>query len=69
MSQSPEGYKMKKIYIVKGYNSWTNNQLIRAFSSESEAAKFSDGLTEPHIQVLGYKSTAQLVNSLLGVTQ
>lgn len=58
---------MKKIYIVKGYNSWTNNQLIRAFSSESEADKFLEGLTDPHIQVLGYKSTAQLVNTLLGV--
>ena len=58
---------MKKIYIVKGYNSWTNNQLIRAFSSESEADKFIEGLTDPHIQVVGYKSTAQLVNALLGV--
>jgi hypothetical protein len=57
---------MKKIYIAKGYNSWTNQQILRAFQSENEAEAFIQGLTDPSIQVLGYKSTVQLVNSLLG---
>jgi hypothetical protein len=58
---------MKKIYIGKGYNSWTNKEYIRAFSTEQEADSFINGLTEPHIQVISYKNTADLVNHLLGV--
>ncbi len=59
---------MKKLYIAKGYNSWTNKELIRSFESEQEADSFIQGLTDPHIQVIGYKSTTQLVNTLLGVS-
>jgi hypothetical protein len=58
---------MKKIYIAKGYNSWTNKQILMAFQFETEADAFIQGLTDPSIQVLGYKSTVQLVNSLLWV--
>lgn len=57
---------MKKVYIAKGYDSFNNKALIRAFMTEAEADQFIQGLTDPHIQVLGYKSTAQLVNVLLG---
>lgn len=57
---------MKKVYIAKGYNSFTNKELIKAFSTEKEANAFLEGLTDPHLQVLGYKTTTQLVNSLLG---
>jgi hypothetical protein len=57
---------MKKLYIASGYNSWTNKELIRAFSSETEADKFLENLTNPHIQVFSYKSTADLANLLLG---
>jgi hypothetical protein len=57
---------MKKLYIARGYNSWTNKQILRAFHCEKEANSFVEGLTDPSIQVLGYKSTVQLVNSLLG---
>jgi hypothetical protein len=56
---------MKKIYIAKGYNSWTNNQVWKAFSTENEADAFIEGLTDPHIHVMAYKSTTQLVNALL----
>jgi len=59
------GLIMKKIYIVNGYNSWTNKDIIRAFTSESEADKFIEGLTNPHIHIIGYKSTIELVNHLL----
>jgi hypothetical protein len=58
---------MNKVYIAKGYNSWTNKELIRAFTNEAEADKFMENLTEPHITVMSYKSTVQLVNTLLGV--
>lgn len=57
---------MKKVFIAKGYDSFNNKALIRAFMTEAEADQFIQGLTDPHIQVLGYKSTAQLVNTLLG---
>jgi len=56
---------MKKIYVTKGYNSWTNQELVRAFTTEKEADSFINGLTEPHIQVINYKNTADLVNHLL----
>jgi hypothetical protein len=56
---------MKKIYVTKGYNSWTNQELVRAFTTKKEADSFIEGLTEPHIQVINYKNTADLVNHLL----
>jgi hypothetical protein len=58
---------MNKIYIGSGYNSWTNKEHIRAFKTEKEADSFINGLTEPHIQAINYKNTADLVNHLLGV--
>ena len=57
---------MNRIYIAKGYNSWTNKEILKAFQSEQEADSFIQGLTDPHIQVIGYKNTTQLVNTLLG---
>lgn len=56
---------MKKIYIAKGYNSWTNNQIWQAFSTKNEADFWLQGLTDPHIVIMAYKSTTQLVNVLL----
>lgn len=56
---------MKKLYIARGYNSWTNKELVKAFSTEQEADSFIDGLTDPHIQVISYKSTIQLMNYFL----
>jgi len=56
---------MKKLYIAKGYNSWTNREILRAFNSEPEADAFIQGLTDPHIHIMTYKSTTQLVNALL----
>ena len=56
---------MKKIYLVHGYNSWTNKHIIRAFSNKEDAEVFINGLTDPHLQVLAYKSTDDLVNALL----
>jgi hypothetical protein len=58
---------MRKIYISKGYNSWTNQELIKAFTTEKEADSFINGLTEPHIQVISYKNTADSINHLLEV--
>ena len=57
---------MKKLYIARGYNSWANKPLVKAFNSEKGANQYIQGLTDPHIQVLAYKNTTQLVNHLLG---
>jgi hypothetical protein len=56
---------MRKLYIAKGYNSWNNKELMRAFNTEDEADAFIQNLTDPHIHVMAYKSTTQLVNCLL----
>lgn len=56
---------MKKLYIATGYNSYTNKEIRQAFNSEAEADKFLDGLTDPRIQVIAYKSTVELINHLL----
>lgn len=62
-----KGFNMKKIYIATGYNSYTQQTLLKAFTSQAEADKFLEGLTDPRINVMGYKSTADLVNKLLKV--
>jgi hypothetical protein len=56
---------MNKVYIANGYNSYTNKELIRAFQTEQEADSFISGLTDPHIHIIKYKSTTELVNHLL----
>jgi hypothetical protein len=56
---------MKKLYIASGYNSYTNKEIRQAFNSEAEADKFLEGLTDPRIQVISYKSTVELINHLL----
>ena len=58
---------MKKIYIATGYNSYTNKAILKAFTSQAEADKYLEGVTDPKINVMGYKSTADLVNKLLKV--
>ena len=57
---------MRKLYIAKGYNSWNNKELHRAFKTEKEADQFMNGLTDPHLVVMSYNTTTQLVNTLLG---
>ena len=57
---------MRKLYIAKGYNSWNNKKLHRAFKTEKEADQFMNGLTDPHLVVMSYNTTTQLVNALLG---
>jgi hypothetical protein len=56
---------MKKIYIASGFNSWTNKQITKAFLTEKEADSFLEGLSNPYLQVLTYKSTAELINQFL----
>jgi hypothetical protein len=56
---------VNKIYITKGYNSYTNKELIKAFTTEKDAGAFMDGLTDPHLIVIKYKSTIDAVNFLL----
>ena len=56
---------MKKLYIAKGYNSFTNKELVQAFTTEQEADKFLEGLTDPRINIVSYKSTVQLLNYYL----
>jgi len=58
---------MKKIYIASGYNSYTQKTMLKAFMSEAEADKFLEGLTDPRINIVTYKSTVELVNHLLKV--
>ena len=54
-----------KIYIAKGYNSYTNKELVKAFKTENDADTFMNGLTNPHLIVVKYKSTLDAVNFLL----
>ena len=56
---------MKKLYIASGYNSFTNKDMRKAFNNENDADQFIDGLTDPHIQVITYKSTVELINYYL----
>ena len=56
---------MKTLYIASGYNSWTQKTVHRAFFAKKEAEKFLEGLTDPILQALKYKNTADLVTSLL----
>ena len=56
---------MKNIYIARGYNSWTQKESVRVFPTEKEADTFIKGLTDPKIQVIRYKSSAQLLNYLI----
>ncbi len=56
---------MKKLYIASGYNSYTNKEIRQAFNSEVEADEFLEGLTDPRIQVVAYKSTVELINHLI----
>lgn len=56
---------MKKLYIASGYNSYTNKEIRQAFNSETEADKFLEGLTDPRIQVIAYKSTVELINHFI----
>ena len=56
---------MNKVFIASGYNSWTNKQLTRAFKNEDNADQFMQGLTNPHVQVIAYKNTVELINLFL----
>lgn len=58
---------MKKIYIATGYDSYAQKTMLKAFTSQAEADKYLEGLTDPRINVMMYKSTADLVNKLLKV--
>ena len=58
---------MKNIYIARGYNSYTNKVSVRAFATEKAADAFIQGLTDPKIQVIRYKSSAELLNYLIAV--
>jgi hypothetical protein len=56
---------MKNIYIATGYDSFNNKQRNRAFSTEIDASKYIEGLTDPKISIIKYKSTIDLVNHFL----
>jgi hypothetical protein len=56
---------MKKLFIASGYDSFNNKDMRKAFNSESDANQYIDGLTDPHIQVISYKSTVELINYYL----
>lgn len=56
---------MKKLFIASGYNSYTNKEMRKAFNNESDADQFINGLTDPHLQVIAYKSTPELINHFL----
>lgn len=56
---------MKTVYIASGYNSWTHKTVHKAFATKTEADKFLEGLTNPMLQAIKYKNTADLVSSLL----
>ena len=56
---------MKKLFIATGYNSYTNKTMQRAFLTEAEADQFIGGLTDPHISIISYRNTIELINHFL----
>lgn len=60
---------MKKVYIASGLNPMSGKQLARAFQTEKQADAFINGLANPHVQVVAYKSTVELLNHFLGGKQ
>ena len=53
---------MKKIYIVKGYDSWKYQTRIKLFDNYSEADSFYSGLTDPSMELFNYKDQEDLLN-------
>ncbi len=56
---------MKTIFYVKGYSSWENKEIKRAFNTFEEAKEFSIGLTDPKIFGMRDKSTIAAFNRIL----
>jgi hypothetical protein len=56
---------MVRVFLAKGYNSYTNKQLTRAFLVPTDAEQFLVGLTDPKFKTLTAKSYIDLINDVL----
>lgn len=56
---------MKKLFLITGYNSFTNKTLKRVFRIPSEAIQFSLGLTDSKMQVLNGLDYVSIFNDYL----
>lgn len=56
---------MIKVFIATGYNSYTNNQISKAFLAPSDADQFLEGLTDPKLIEFKHKSYIDLLNEFL----
>jgi hypothetical protein len=57
---------MVRVFLAKGYNSYTNKQLTRAFLVPTDAEQFLVGLTDPKVNILTAKSYIDLINDFIG---
>lgn len=57
---------MKIIYLARGYSSWNNKEVKRAFNTLEEAKAFNVGLTDPQIFLFNGKKTIDAINNLVG---
>ena len=56
---------MTRLYLAKGYNSWTQNAIKRVFKQYEEAQQFCEGLTDPIIKVYNADNAEDAFNLLL----
>jgi hypothetical protein len=56
---------MIKIFIAKGYDSYSHKTLTKAFLTPSDAEAYLINLTDPSVNVFTAKSYIDLINSFL----
>jgi len=56
---------MYKLYLAKGYNSWTNRALKRVFKTYEEAHKLCEGLTDSSVNFYNADNQVDAFNLLL----
>lgn len=56
---------MFKLYLAKGYNSWTNKNLSRVFKTYEEAQRFCEGLTNSSVKFYNADNQVDAFNLLL----
>jgi hypothetical protein len=56
---------MVKIFIAKGYDSYSHKTLTKAFLVPSEAEAYLINLTDPSVNVFTAKSYIELINAFL----
>ena len=53
---------MPNIYIVQGYDSYTNKNVLKLDSNKSDADTLANSLTAPRIHAVWYENEKDLIN-------